>query len=447
MAIVQARVVDSKNNSCMSCVQDKICYADVEAITYFSFHVGTTSERIDDYPILASVNAHFTPYLRVLVFHRNQSSLSPRNCRVTHLSIITAFETSTMKYCGVVYDVGLKFDDSGFSVEPYDENLVKHDLSVIANQLHANAVRIEGEELHRLVSAAKAAHANGLTVFLNPWKMNAGIDETHSYFQDAAQAAEQLRIDGVKLVLVAGCEYSIFSKGVFPGDSFIERVRWFGSQLQEGDHSMTNIPKSVSDKMPKLNEVLQSFANTIRQFYRGTLTYSAGTWETVDWSIFDIVGIDYYRRGETADEYASGLQRYRFEKPVVVMEVGCCAYTGAAIRGDGGFMLLEGVNPDGTGNFQNGVVPTRNEQEQADYLSTQLEILSKSDVHAVFVYVFSFPALRFGEAAKDLDMMSFSLVRTFPQSDSRSKLMPPWATKESFRQVARIFRSYAVATV
>lgn len=350
-----------------------------------------------------------------------------------------------MQYCGVVYDVGLKFNDQGFSVDPYDERLVRHDLSVIANELHANAVRIEGEEIHRLVSAAHAAHANGLTVFLNPWKMNASIDETYSYFQEAASAAEQLRMAGVDLVLVAGCEYSIFGKGVFPGDSFSERTKWFGSQLQEGSHSMSNIPKSVGEKMPNLNRILQSFANAIRPIYRGPLTYSAGTWETVDWTIFDLVGIDYYRRAETADEYATGLQRYKSDKPLVVMEVGCCAYIGAAVRGDGGFVLLEGLNPDGSGRFQDGVVPTRSEQEQANYLSTQLEILSKSDVHAVFLYVFSFPALRYGEGEKDLDMMSFSLVKTFPESDSRSKLMPPWTTKESFHCVAKLFRGYAAA--
>jgi hypothetical protein len=128
------------------------------------------------------------------------------------------------------------------------------------------------------------------------------------------------------------------------------------------------------------------------------------------------------------------------------MEVGCCAYEGAAARGDGGFALLQGANPDGSGIFEGGVVPTRSEREQADYVGTQLELLANADVHAVFVYVFSFPSLRTGEGAKDLDMMCFSLVKTFPDQDPRSKAMPPWAPKEAFHRVADFFRRHATAT-
>ncbi|MGY3609527.1 hypothetical protein [Bradyrhizobium sp. Leo121] len=49
-----------------------------------------------------------------------------------------------MRYRGIVYDVGLNFADQGFSVEPFDPVLVAHDIRVIANDLHANAVRTEG---------------------------------------------------------------------------------------------------------------------------------------------------------------------------------------------------------------------------------------------------------------------------------------------------------------
>ncbi|MGX9425005.1 MULTISPECIES: hypothetical protein [Bradyrhizobium] len=49
-----------------------------------------------------------------------------------------------MRYRGIVYDAGLNFADQGFSVEPFDPVLVAYDIRVIANDLHANAVRIEG---------------------------------------------------------------------------------------------------------------------------------------------------------------------------------------------------------------------------------------------------------------------------------------------------------------
>lgn len=170
----------------------------------------------------------------------------------------------------------------------------------------------------------------------------------------------------------------------------------------------------------------------------------AGPWRSErpqDWDIFDIVGIDYYRRGETREKYVAGLEKHRVGKPLAVMEVGCCAYEGAAARGDGGFVLLKSTNPDGSGVFEGGVVPTRSEREQAEYLGEQLDLLSGADVHAVFAFVFSFPCMPTGEGAYDLDMMSFSLVKTFHNSDPRSKAMPPWAPKESFHRVVEFFRS------
>ncbi|KAL4963266.1 uncharacterized protein BDV14DRAFT_202094 [Aspergillus stella-maris] len=345
-----------------------------------------------------------------------------------------------MKYRGIVYDVGLNFNGTGFSVEPFDPALVEHDMKTIANELHANAVRIEGEEIDRLVVAARSAHAVGLKVFFNPWKMNATIDQTEEYFEEAAKTAEKLRSKGIDLIFIAGCEYTIFSKGVFPGDSFIDRVMFLGPLFPKG-HRVEDIPQALRDKSTKLNEVLRSFVEVIRSHFRGQITYSAGSWEVVDWDIFDLVGIDYYRRGETAETYISSLDRYKIGKPLAVLEVGCCAYEGAAARGDGGFVLLKGTNADGTGIFENDIVPTRSEKEQAEYVGTQLQLLDSAGVDAVFIYVFSFPCMPAGEGARDMDMMSFSLVKTFLEPDTRSSDMPPWAPKESFYRVAEVFRS------
>ena len=345
-----------------------------------------------------------------------------------------------MKYRGVVYDVGLNFSGTGFSVEPFNPALVEYDMKTIADGLYANAVRIEGEEITRLQIAARSAHSMGLKVFFNPWKMNATTEETRAYFEEAAKTAERLREEGIDLVFIAGCEYTIFNKGVFPGDSFNDRVMFLGPQFPSG-HMIEDIPQALRDKSVELNKVLRSFVEVIRSHFGGQITYSAGSWEVVDWDIFDIVGIDYYRRGETAEKYVSCLDRYRIGKPLAVLEVGCCAYEGAAERGDGGFVLLKGTDPDGTGIFENDIVPTRSEKEQANYVGTQLELLNNAGVDAAFIFLFSFPCLPAGKGARDLDMMSFSLVKTFPEKDSRSRDMPPWVPKESFHRVADVFRS------
>ncbi|KAI9370015.1 hypothetical protein BJX61DRAFT_516969 [Aspergillus egyptiacus] len=345
-----------------------------------------------------------------------------------------------MKYRGVVYDVGLRFTDAGLSVEPFDPALVEYDMRTIASELHANAVRIEGEEIPRLVTAAQLAHSMGLTVFFNPWKMNEGIEGTRAYFEEAARSAEKLRCQGVDVIFVAGCEYTIFNKGIFPGESFNERVKWFGTQFS-GGHELEDLSPALRDKSVELNNVLRSFSKAIRAQFAGLVTYSSGTWEVVDWDIFDIVGIDYYRRGESREKYVSGLNRHRCGKPLAVMEVGCCTYEGAAKYGDGGFMILKGTNPDGSGIFEGNTVPTRSEREQAEYLDTQLGLLASGDVDAVFVFVFSFPSLRAGEGSKDLDMVSYSLVKSFPEGDLRSNAMPPWKPKESFYRVADFFQA------
>lgn len=344
-----------------------------------------------------------------------------------------------MRYRGVVYDVGLRFvSDQPYSVEPFSPALAKHDMNTIANELHANAVRIEGEEIQRLVTVARIADAAGLTIFFNPWKMNVPTSELPAYYAEAARAAEELRRDGVDIVFVCGCEITLFNDGILPGTTVMERVAWLGAQASAGTK-----PEALSifhEKSAALNDVLSVITGVVRAEFSGPVTYSSGTWESVDWRLFDVVGIDYYRNGEAASEYVAGIDRFRTNKPIIVMEVGCCAYEGAAARGAGGFMLLEGQNPDGTGKFSNGIVPTRSEREQAEYVAEQLELLCGAEVDGVFIYVFSFPSYPLGEGANDLDMMSFSLVKTFPEDDPRAKKMPPWAPKAAFHSVAGFYR-------
>ncbi|KAF2621213.1 hypothetical protein BU25DRAFT_416315 [Macroventuria anomochaeta] len=40
--------------------------------------------------------------------------------------------------------------------------------------------------------------------------------------------------------------------------------------------------------------------------------------------------------------------------------------------------------------------------------------------------------MRLGAGARDIDMMSYSLVKTFPEDDSKSKVMPPWSLRRHF---------------
>ncbi len=347
--------------------------------------------------------------------------------------------SKNMKYRGVVYDVGLRFTAGNpYSVEPFDPALAAHDIKVIAKEMHANAIRIEGEEIDRLVTATRSAHAEGLTIFFNPWKMNVPVTELADYYATAARAAEELRKEGADIIFVAGCEMTLFNEGILDGSTVLERVGGLAALSQDLQSEKTIA--LLTEKAGMLNDALREIVAGVREAFKGQVTYSAGMWEMVDWSLFDIVGLDHYRASETPEEYVAALDRHRIGKPLIVMEVGSCAYEGAGALGAGGFMRLQGVNPDGTGIFTDGIVPTRSEREQADYAEEQLGLLNAAGVTGVFIYVFSFPTYRHGEGARDLDMMNFALVKTFPEDDPRSKQMPPWAPKEAFHRVADFFQ-------
>lgn len=309
--------------------------------------------------------------------------------------------------------------------------------------MHANAIRIEGEEIDRLVTAARLAHDAKLTVVFNPWKMNVPVTELKEYFVQAARAAEALRNDGLNIIFVPGCEMSLFNEGIIEGATVTERVKWIASTLGGSDMSPEDIVAILEQKGQMIDKALRPIVEAVRQEFGGRVTYASGTWEMVDWSLFDIVGVDHYRSSETTEDYVAALDRYRLGKPLVVTEVGSCAYEGAGALGSGGFMRLLGVNPDGTGNFVDGVIPVRSEREQADYVEEQLTLLNDAGVDGVFIYVFSFPSYRHGEGARDLDMMSFSLVKTYPEDDPRGQNMPPWEPKEAFHRIGTLYEVMA----
>lgn len=344
-----------------------------------------------------------------------------------------------VKFRGVVYDVGLQFTPGTYSVETYNADLVKYDMRAIATELHANTVRIEGEDLTRLVAAARVAHEAGLKVFFNPWKMGVDADETATYMEAAAVEAEKLRNEGLDIVFVSGCEYTLFNKGAFPGDTLNDRIAVLVSAATKSAETKQAAPEFVSASK-YLNEVLGRVVKGVRSRFNGPVTYASGSWEGVDWGIFDIVGVDHYRNGEPEADYVAALDRYRLGKPLIVMEVGSCAYEGAAARGAGGFMILQGTNPDGTLKYEGGKPPVRSESEQAGYVETQVRVLSRSKVDGVFIYVFAFPSYPYDEKGADMDMTSFALVKSYPKHDPRSKNVPSWERKEAFGRLARLYQ-------
>lgn len=347
---------------------------------------------------------------------------------------------SAMKYRGIVYDVGLQYNPDEYSVETYNDSIVKYDMKVIADSLHCNAVRIEGEDIKRLVAASEIASENGLKVFFNPWWMNATAEQVIPYMAEAAKAAEELREKGLDITFVAGCEFSLFNKGIFDGNSVNERIKSMINFLFP-EMNEESKQKSIDSVVGKLNTILAEIVEGVRANFKGEVTYSAGTWEPVDWSIFDIVGVDYYRMKETDDEYLNGIQKYmNHGKPVWVMEVGCCAFEGAADLGSGAFAVCQGVDENGNGIYAGGIPPRRSEKEQADYDERQIRILNNSGIEGMFIFEFSFPIAPYRESGLDSDLTAYPIVKSFPKDDPRSMKMPPWEPKEAFYRVSSVYR-------
>src|ERR1700678_2796409 len=266
---------------------------------------------------------------------------------------------------GVHYDVGHEWNAGPGSTCPdFDGAAVPAHMAMIAGQLHANAVRVAGTDLSRVTIAAGHALAAGLDVWFSPVPVDLpGDDDVIAYLAEAARMAEELRSASAQVVMVAGCELSLFGTGYLPGATLDDRM-----EALTGPAPVPGLDASFSELPGKLNATLARGAAAIRDHFRGPVSYASAPWEAVDWAKFDLVAVDLYRDKSNAAVYRDLLRGYaRFAKPVVVTEFGCCTYAGAADAGGLGFAVLDyDTRPPYLKLNVTGL--RRDEAEQARYL-------------------------------------------------------------------------------
>lgn len=195
-----------------------------------------------------------------------------------------------MKYRGINYDVGNNYRAGTSSRKEFDPQVIEKEIEIIHSDLHCNAIRISGYDISRLVTASEFALKNTMTVFFSPSNINASLKDTTDYILRCAEEAEKLREKYKNVVFVIGGELSLFSRGFIGGKTSAERlVRMFNplSILLNA----AKIPRVYNEK---LNNFFAEIMPGVRQRFRGEVAYASGTWETVDWSLFDFVGIDHY---------------------------------------------------------------------------------------------------------------------------------------------------------
>lgn len=97
----------------------------------------------------------------------------------------------------------------------------------------------------------------------------------------------------------------IFNEGVLQGAILPERLKSM-TQLG-GSLNSSDISEKITKISDSLNSSLRQIVSEIRKKFNGKITYSSGAWESVEWGLFDVVGVDYYRNGRPLKSTLMGL--------------------------------------------------------------------------------------------------------------------------------------------
>ena len=350
-----------------------------------------------------------------------------------------------MRLRGVSYDVGRVLD--GMNWRPaFDPAETHRELEIIRDDLHCNAVRICGEDVGRVMTVAADALALGMDVWLSPELRDHDRPETLDYIATAARQAERLHEQWPgRVTLSVGSELTLFMKGFLAGDTFRERLAHpaLFDQLRSGAHD------------EPLNAFLARVTDAVRQVFGGEISCASLTAEHVDWSRFDVVGVDLYREAANKGYYTRDLRRYlSYGRPLVIAEFGCCTFRSAADMGPNGWQIVDfsTLPPRLNGDY------IRDEGEQAREVADLLATFAEAGVYGTFVFAFVQPLNPYSEDPRyDLDMAAYSLVKSFgSRLGDVASLLPevpwdttrmgtaypgmPWEPKQSFRAVADAYR-------
>ena len=304
---------------------------------------------------------------------------------------------------GVCYDVGRAYSRRFVTRQVFDPALTRRELRIIRDDLHCNAVHLQGTDVTRLTTAA--------------------AEPLHDQFPGL-------------LVFCVGTEASLFTAGIVPGRTEHERI---AAIRQAGLRS--------SPYRDELQAFLAEAAQRVRKVFHGPLTYASTPFEVADWSLFDFIGVDLYRNSKNDHRYAQTARRYVGRgKPAVNTEFGHSSYLGDQAGplelGEVDYLSvwlhripLAGrlVRP----RLKPGAYH-RDEEHQARELTKTLSILEAEGMNGAFIWTFADPWLiHTADPRHDLDMASTSLVKTCARAGGTKGL--PWEPKPAFDAVAEFY--------
>jgi hypothetical protein len=336
-----------------------------------------------------------------------------------------------MRAKGMTYDTGFVRDGSN-SLERFDPELVRRELTIIRDDLHCNAVHIVGGDPQRLELAARSAAELGLEVWFSPYPLDLTTDEILALFVDSAERAERLRTAGAEVVFVTGVELSIMNRGFVDGDRIEERL----------SHLLAN-PDGRAERLAevrsRLNDFLHTAAAAVRERFHGKVTYAAIPFEGVDWDLFDFVTFELIRSAEVADQFRDGVRKLVAQpKPVAITGFGTATWRGASDVAPRSMEILENGEATGAPLRLNGQYQ-RDEAGQATYLSELLEIFDSEGVDSAFVHLFALynlPHRPDGDPRDDLDLASLGIVKVLDGRNGDTYPDMPWEPKAAFATIA-----------
>ncbi|MER7989673.1 hypothetical protein ABTY53_29400 [Streptomyces noursei] len=309
-----------------------------------------------------------------------------------------------MRARGINYDTGFLPVDR-LSRKDFTASVVRRDMAVIARELHCDAVRISGGRPERLDVAARCAAEAGLEVWFAPFPVDLTPDGMLPFFAECAERAERVRRSGAEVVFVTGCELSAFGAGFIPGETYADRLRAMATADLDWWLSLGPV-------VERLNAFLAEVVGVVRARFGGRVSYAAGPWEAVDWTPFDLVGVDAYRAAHNADTFRAELRGHAAHgKPVAVTEFGTCPYEGAGARGGMAWQPPAGAVPD--------------EGEQVRYFTELLDAFEAEGVDTALWFTFA----GFGKVTRDADLSSYGVVRMV---DAEAR----WEPRAVFRAMA-----------
>lgn len=336
-----------------------------------------------------------------------------------------------MQSKGINYDTG--FRSAGTSTrEPFDPEVVRREMRIIHDELHCNAVRVTGGYPERLEIAGMHAANAGLAVWFCPFTNGLTGNELLDLLADSAGRAERLRGRDAEVVFLTGSELSLFTAGFLPGDRLEDRL----ALLAEPQRLRPLIPGIRA----RLNEFLGKAVEAVRARFGGKLSYASIPFEGVDWRPFDIISTDAgYRTAETAGRFRDDMRAFVAHgraqgKPVAITEFGCATYRGAHDRAD----RLDTIEWGESGRpVRLKGEYTRDEDEQARYISELLDVFEAESVDHIFVYTFARYDLPHRDAPhEDFDRASYGVVKVLEGRSGQRYPEMPWEPKAAFTALA-----------